>query len=206
MSRKIDCTPGPNAFSTFTVAVPLKLSPSGAPLVTGPCTAITCNPRKFALPAMRHVKCPCADPSPAITAAKPKCDPSTSPSPSRSAPKVVVPPPVTCTACADGAAARSLDMAGPGAAERPGGALAPGGCAYFFMVRGERPGRKGKPPKAAPREAPPPRPPATRIEGLPRPTTRYVLWVTGIRAKRARSREGDLRKIQVGARRRDAAG
>src|SRR5438128_2987390 len=122
--RKIDCTPGPNAFSTFTVAVPRKLRPSSAPLVTGPCTAMRCSPRKFALPAMRHVKCPCADPSAAITAVKPKCDPSMSPSPSRSAPKVVVPPPVTWIACANGAAARSLEMAAGGAKASPGAAHA----------------------------------------------------------------------------------
>src|SRR5207245_2301370 len=47
--------------------------------------------------------------------------------------------------------------------------------------------------------------PATRIEGLPRPTTGYVLWVPGIGAKRARSRERDLRAI-VGARRGHSAG
>src|SRR5438876_3006565 len=48
--------------------------------------------------------------------------------------------------------------------------------------------------------------PATGIEGLPGPTTRYVLWVPGIGAIRARSRQRDLREIQVGARRRHPAG
>src|SRR6266849_1033880 len=48
--------------------------------------------------------------------------------------------------------------------------------------------------------------PATGIESLPCPTTRYVLWVAGIGAIRARSRQHDLREIQVGARRGRPAG
>src|SRR2546425_5597197 len=47
--------------------------------------------------------------------------------------------------------------------------------------------------------------PATGIESLPCPTTGYVLWVPGIGAIRARSRERDLRAI-VGARRGHSAG
>src|SRR2546427_5081419 len=45
----------------------------------------------------------------------------------------------------------------------------------------------------------------TGVEGLPCPPTGYVLWAPGIRAKRTRSYERDLRPI-VGARRRQPAG